>query len=226
MAFKNFPKAVTPKGVAIYPRLNNPDDKYDKAGQYKVKLAIDGDDEGLAALRAKVEELIEEKYQEVVEEITENLTKQGKKGLIEKQVAAVTKGNPFVAEEDDQTGEETGRILINSKMKASIMTKKGLWNRKPTIVSAKGVVLKNPPMIGSGSVLKLSVELVPYFAANDKTVSVSFRLEAAQVIKLVTGGSRDAAGFGFGSEDGDDIEDMEDDTSSAFHAEDDGDDDL
>lgn len=209
MATNNFPKRVTPKGVAIYPRLNTPDDKFNKAGQYKVKLAIDGDDEGLAKLREEVEALIDIKYDEVIAEITENLTKQGKKGLIKKTTEAVSKVSPFAAEEDDETGEETGRVLINAKMTASGTGKKGPWTRKPAIFSASGKKLANPPMIGSGSVLKLNVELFPYYAANDKTVGVSFRLEAAQVLTIVSGGARDAAGYGFGAEDGDDIDDMD-----------------
>src|SRR3546814_7653155 len=68
------------------------------------------------------------------------------------------------------------------------------WTRKPNIFDAKGNQLKNPPSIGGGSEMKLSVELFPYYAANDKTVGVSFRLEAAQIIKLVQFGARDAAG--------------------------------
>src|SRR3546814_13485107 len=83
------------------------------------------------------------------------------------------------------------------------------WTRKPNIFDAKGNQLKNPPSIGGGSEMKLSVELFPYYAANDKTVGVSFRLEAAQIIKLVQFGARDAAGFGFGEEDGDDLSDCE-----------------
>lgn len=213
--FKKAPKAVTPRGTTIWPRLNTPDDKFNKAGVYSTKIAIDGDDAGLAKLREQVDTLIDAKYDEVVAEITESLTKQGKKGLIAKQVAAVSKVSPFKAEEDDETGEETGRVIINAKMTASGISQKTNkpWKRKPTIFDAKGKEIKNPPQIGSGSEVKLSVELAPYFAANDKTVGVSFRLEAAQVLKLVTFGSRDAAGYGFGEEEGDELNEMEDQTS-------------
>lgn len=200
--------AVTPKGTAIYPRLNTPDDKFKKAGQYKVKLAIDADDAKLAALQTKVDELIEAKRQEIVDE----LTAAGKAGVA-KKIATVS---PFKAEEDDDTGEETGRVLINAKMTASGTGKKGPWTRRPSIFDAKGKKLVRPPIIGSGSELILSVELYPYYAANDKTVGVSFRLEAVQVIKLVTGGARDAGGYGFGEEDGDEIDDVE--TGSDFAA--------
>lgn len=219
MANQKFPKVVTPRGSAVWPRLNTPDDKFNKAGVYTCKLAIDADDPDLAKLRAKVEELIEAKHAEIVAELTDG----GKAGVAKK----VQKADPFKAEEDPETGDETGRILINAKMTASGTGKKGPWTRKPAIFNSKGVLLKNPPMIGSGSTLKLNVELFPYYAANDKTVGVSFRLEAAQLLTLVQGGQRDAAGYGFGEEDGDDVSDMEADTPSfGGDADSDEDDDL
>lgn len=219
MAHKNYPKTTTPRGTAIYPRLNTPDDKFNKAGQYKVKLAIDADDPRLAKLREQVIALRDEKFEEIKSELIES----GKKAV----AAKVQVADPFNVEEDEETGEETGRVLINAKMTASGVGKKGPWSRKPTIFDAKGKAIKNPPMIGSGSTLILSVELFPYYAANDKTVGVSFRLEAAQVIKLVSGGSRDAAGYGFAShDDGDELNEMEDDGPPFNAVGDDEDDDL
>ncbi|WJY17651.1 hypothetical protein QQS45_08315 [Alteriqipengyuania flavescens] len=213
-------EAVTPKGTAIWPRLNTPDTKFDPAGKYTCKIAVPGDDEGLAALRKQTQELIDEKFDEVVAKLKED-----GKGAVAKKVS---KADPFVAEEDPETGEETGNILINAKMTASGTSRKTgkPWSRKPAIFDAKGKKLSNPPIIGGGSEVKLSVELFPYFAANDKTVGVSFRLEAVQVLKLVSSGNRDAGGYGFEEEDGDELEDMEDTTfggSEGGDAEDDED---
>jgi len=197
----NFPKAVTPRGTGIYPRLNSPDTKYNKAGVYEVKLAMEPDEAGLDKLQQKVSDLIDAKYDEVVAELNAN----GKAGLA-KKVTKRDLAEIFKPEEDDE-GNETGRIIIKAKMTASgTNAKTGKpWTRKPNIFDAKGNLLKNPPLIGGGSVMKLSVELFPYYAANDKEVGVSFRLEAAQIIKLVSFGARDAAGYGFGEEDGDDL---------------------
>ena len=196
MANKTF---VTPKGTAIFPKLNTPDTKFNAAGVYEVKLAFDADTPGLDAFRAKVEAMVDERYDEEVAALTEA----GKGGLAKK----LTKVSPFKAEEDPATGEETGRILVKAKMTASGISKKTgkPWTRKPNIFDAKGQLIKNPPQIGGGSEMKLSVEPVSYVAQNDKTVGVSLRLEAAQIIKLVVFGSRDAAGYGFGEEDGDDL---------------------
>ena len=208
--------AVTPKGTAIYPRLNTPDDKFVKEGEYKVKLAFDADDADFQKFQDKVNKLVDEAFDAKVAELEE----EGKGGVAKK----LQKRYPFTVEEDQDTGEETGRITISSRSKASGVSKKGPWNRKPSIFNAKGVKLANPPLIGGGSELKLSVQLAPYYAANDKTIGVSFRLEAAQVITLVSGGSRTADDYGFGEEDGDDVSDMAADTPFSG-AGDDGDDD-
>src|SRR3546814_13154715 len=107
---QNFPKVVTPKGVGIYPRLNAPDTKYNAAGVYETKLAFDADTPGLSKLQEKVSALIDAKHDEVVAELTEA----GKGGLAKK----IGKVSPFKPEEDPETGEETGRIIIKAKMRS------------------------------------------------------------------------------------------------------------
>lgn len=209
-------KATTPKGTAIYPRLNSPDDKYVAEGEYKVKLAFDAEDPDFIAFRERVEKMVDEVFDAKVAELKAD----NKGGLASKLV----KQYPFTVEEDAATGDETGRILINSRMKASGTGKKGPWTRKPTIFNARGVALKSPPMVGGGSTLKLSVQLAPYYVAKDKTVGVSTRLEAVQLINLVTGGARSASDYGFGEEEGDDVDDVAADSPFAGST-DDGDED-
>lgn len=208
----NYPKIVTPRGTAIWPRLNEPDTKYNPAGKFEAKIAIEPDADGLAAMQAQVDKLLDAKYDEVIAEQTDKLIKAGKKGLVDKFVESLTKRSPFTPEVDGETGEETGRLLVKAGMTATGVSQKTgkPWSRKPLIVNGKGVKIANPPSIGSGSVMKLNVELFPYYAPNDKTVGVSLRLEGAQVIKLVSFGERDAASMGFGAEeDGDDFGDAE-----------------
>lgn len=209
---KNYPTVRTPKGVSIWPRLNTPDTKYKKEGKYEAKIAIDGSDPELEALREKVYALRDEKLAEVRAEITEKLTKQGKKGLIAKTLEAITVADPFTVEEDGETGEETGRVLMKASMTASGISQKTgkAWKRRPDIFTAAGKKLDNPPAIGGGSVMRLNCELFPYYAANDKSVGVSFRLNAVQLLTLVSYGERDASGYGFEAEDGDDIDNAED----------------
>ena len=222
MAFTPAPKAVTPKGTFIWPKLNEPDTKYNADGVYEVKLAFDeGTD--LSALKAKVQKQIDKKYDDMVEQLTAD----GKGGMAKK----LTKrdiDDHFKAEEDEATGEETGRVIIKAKMKASGVSKKTgkRWQRSPDIIDAKGNKIKNPPSIGGGTEGKLCVELAPYYAPNDKVIGVSFRLEAAQIIKLVSFGERSASDYGFGEEDGDDLSGLDQEMEVVNSADFDEDDEL
>ena len=86
--------------------------------------------------------------------------------------------------------------------------------------------MKKPASIGGGTEGKLCVELAPYYAPNDKVIGVSFRLEAAQIIKLVSFGERSAADYGFGEEDGDDLSGMDQEMDAGGSHDEDEDDEL
>ena len=223
------PKFTTPRAAAIWPHLVTPDTKHDAAGAYDCKVQLPVNDPVVKKIRAKALELAEAKYEEVraqyaddpkvyfdeeaYEAKVKELKGSGKKALAEK-LKLISLVQPLAPDIDDE-GDETGTVTLKAKMKASGTYKSGpkqgkTWNRRPDIYDAKGNKLKNPPEIGGGSDVKLSVELSAYFAANDGNVGCSFRLEAAQVIKLVQFGNRDAASYGFGAEeDGDDLTGLE-----------------
>lgn len=208
---------TTPKAPAIWPKLNEPDTKYDADGVYEVKLAFAGDDAGFLAMKAKIEGVIDAEFDKKVKELTED-----GKAAVAKKLSKVYPFNP----EEDEDGEETGRVILKFKMKASGVSKKTgkPWKRSPDIFNARGNLLKHPPAIGGGSILKVSFDPMGYYNAKDKQVGCSLRLEGVQVIELVTYGSRDAGSHGFGAEDGYDGEGespMEDQTTGA---DDDGDD--
>lgn len=216
-------KITTPRGQFIWPKLNDPDTKWKPEGKYECKIAFDADAPGVEKLQEQIEKLTQQKLAEVREE----LISKGKKALADK----ITTVNLLKPEEDDETGEETGRLILKAGMTASGVSKKTgkPWKRKPDIFDGRGNLLKNPPKIGSGTVGKLSIELAPYYAPNDKTVGVSFRLEGAQIIKLVSFGERDASAHGFGAEeDADELEDgvADDMDAGSATASDDEDDDL
>lgn len=242
------PKFTTPRAPAIWPRLNEADTKFDAAGVYECKQELPLDNPIVQKIRAKALELAQAKFDEVKEQLANEpgvffdedeyearvaeLKKSGKTALI-KKLKLVTLVEPLAPEVDEE-GDETGTIMLKAKMKASGTYKSGKksgekWERSPDIFNAKGVQLKNPPKIGSGSEVKMSIELSPYYAASDGSVGCSFRLSAVQLITLVAFGQRDASAHGFGDEDGDDIGEDEtpkggfsDETGGA----DDGDDDL
>lgn len=222
------PKFTTPRAPAIWPRLNEPDTKHDAAGVFECKQELSLDDPIVQKIKARAMEMAKAKFEEVKEQFADDskvyfdeeaydakvaeLKGAGKKALAEK-LKLITLVEPLAPEIDDD-GDETGTVMLKAKMKASGVYKSGpktgqRWERKPNIFNAKGKQLANPPKIGGGSEVKMSIELSVYYAANDGKVGVSFRLEAVQLITHVAFGQRDAAGYGFGAEDGDDIDDQE-----------------
>lgn len=173
---------TTPVGVAIYPAITNPDTKFDDAGVFSVKLAYTP--EQFAPLKAKLDKLLAD--------TTQSCHKQRPKTK-----AAVIRV-PYESELDD-TGEQTGRIVINVKTKASGTRKNGLtWKFKLPVFDAHGNRIKEVPSIWGGSELAASFEARGYFVPS-LGIGVSLKLNAVQLIKLVSGGtsvSAEACGFG------------------------------
>jgi hypothetical protein len=186
-------KFMTPAVAAIYPRLNEPDTKYKKEGEYSVKLPF-ADGQFPADLMSSLEEMLERKKDETLASLKEK--KQGAK------IKSLKTRSILTAETDKETGEETGRFTINAKMRASGISKKTgkAWTRSPKIFDAKGTDLKSPPSIWGGSVLKVAGEAMAYYTPKDNEIGVAFYLEAVQIIKLVSGKAREAGDYGFGEE--------------------------
>lgn len=204
-------------GTAIWPNLNEPDTKWKDEGEYTCKVSWEGDDVALI-----------EKHRAVLEEMAEARLEAEKAALIKagkKALAGKLKLVPVIkAETDQETGEETGRVFVNPKMAASGVSKKTNkpWKRSPSIFNAAGKKLANPPRIGGGSIVNVSVSARAYYSAKDQEVGISFKLEAVQIIKLVQQGQRSASGFGFSAVDGDDVDDEVD---AGVYPDTDGDDD-
>lgn len=203
---KDYPTAVTPKGVAIWPSLNTPDYKFkEEFGEYHCRLRLDPSAPGVAELIATAEEIRDEAYEAKKAELERD-----KKGALLKKL---NKAEILRDEEDPETGEPTGFVILRAKCNAGGRRKKddSVWKGRVDIFNAAGVQLKNPPKIGSGSELKLSVRIMEYLFPKDMTFGVSFELEGAQIIKLREGGQgqRSASDYGFGAEEGDDVQDQE-----------------
>jgi hypothetical protein len=213
----------TPRGIAIWPKLNEPDFKFKDTGEFHTKLAFEADDPEVVAFIAKLEEArdaeFDAQYNRLVEE---------KKLAVAKKLTKVEVATPEV---DDETGDETGRLILRVKMNHRVKSKKSGEDLelRPKYFNAKTERLENPPRIGGGSLLRAFVIINPYLRDTDKTVGVSLRLDAVQIIKLVTSGGRSAAEYGMEEEDGDDITDgapAAPKPSAGYSTEDDGDDDL
>lgn len=181
---------VSPKGVAIWPRLSEPDYKFKPEGEFSARLAYDGDDKDYLALKTKLERIRDEAFQKF---LSENPKKKKKAKVV-----------PVHRMEEDDEGDETGREILNFKMRHKVTRKRDnkefkLW---PTVMNAKREILKVVPNVSGGSVLRVSFEVNPYFNEKDSEFGLSLRMVAVQIIDLVEFGSRTADRNDFDDEDG------------------------
>lgn len=174
------------RGIAIWPHLNTADTKFDDAGSFHTKLRIEAD--VAAPIIARFEEMraaAAAEYQKA---------KKGKKAKLADL--------PIEPEYDEETGEETGKFVLRTKMKASGKSKKTgkMWERQVPLFDSRGKPLGAKNYINSGAEIVVSFE--PNAWSNPKgECSVTLYLEAVQVISL-GGRSSSASAFGFGAVDG------------------------
>lgn len=174
---------TTPKGVAVWPKVNEPDTKFDAAGVYQIKLRLEGEE--AQALRTQLDEAIAANLKTVKDE------NKGKKIKIA--------DTPYALELDAEENE-TGAILFNFKMKASGKKKDGTtFTQKPLLFDALAKPLAADKRVGGGSVVKVGYEVNPFYVAA-VGAGVSLRLKAVQVLELREFGG-DAASFGFTAEE-------------------------
>ncbi len=189
------PSFTSPKGIFKWPRLNEPDTKYKAEGLYSVKLILDG--EAAKSLIGK----LQPHFDAAVADAKEKYAPLPVKTRKEKEFKVNKYFSPVY---DEETEEETGDFEFNFKMTASGVSKKTnkAWSRAPRIFDAKGNVMKNAPSIWGGTIGKIAFEVMPYFNNAQCEGGLSLRLDAAQIIELVSGGGKSASAYGFGAEDG------------------------
>jgi hypothetical protein len=196
---------VTPIGIAVYPKLNVPDTKFNDKGVYSTKLRLTEED--AAPLIEMIDAMIEAAFDEALNNASTPLAKK-----------KIKKADPpYHAEEDDQ-GNATGYILFNFKKVASGVTKDGReWKFVCPVYDAK---LKPVDLtkvnIGGGSLIKVAFMATP-FDVPATGVGVTLRLEAVQVLEAKSFGQKDASEYGFcAEEDYDGIEAQVDAEAAQF----------
>lgn len=195
-------KRTTPRGTFSWPRLNTPDTKFDAAGKYSCKLVLDGSDPVVQAFVAEMEKARDDFLAATVETL-----KSEKKAALAMELKA---GEVIKIDRDQETGEETGKLIFMASMKASGTRKDGsAWTQKPDIFDAKGKKLDRPPVISGGTEGKLSVEIEPFINQTSKQAVLSIRLKAAQILRLASGGARTFSDHGFEAEEGDELDDVQ-----------------
>jgi hypothetical protein len=190
MAAKRPPKVLvqTPAFIALWPKLNEPDTKFNADGEYTVRAKMDPSDPAVAAFIAKIEELVAQSFQQAKDQ--------------NPKFSKVMKAVSPIKPELDDNGDETGMVTINLKKAAKVTSKKDgkTYTFRVMLYDAQLNPLPKGVKIGGGSTLRASFEPFLYFNAKDKEAGVSCRLEAVQVLDLKTWGGKDGAAFGFGKE--------------------------
>jgi hypothetical protein len=190
---------TSPRGVFVFPKLNEPDTKFNAEGDYTVKLSLKADAPTTKAFIAQLAPLHAEAIKAAQAKFKE-LKPEARKKLKE-----VTVNEMFVTKLDENE-QPTGDIEFNFKMKASGISKKTgkRWTRKPAIFDAKGTTLKNPPSIWGGTVGKVGFSVTEggYFVPGTGAAGISLGLEGVQIIELRSGQGRSAKEMGFGEEEG------------------------
>lgn len=187
-------KFNTPVGIGQYLHIESPDFEFNKNGEFKVKLFFDPNEADVQAMMTTFDGLLEEAM--------EYFTSQAKNAREAKKVRP-SENTPYYFEEDDD-GEQTGRIYINPKTVASGITKEDeKWTRKIPIFDAKGVRVIEKMDAGGGTTLKVALELRPYYNAQSG-VGVSLKLKGIQIaeLKVFGGGIKTAEDAGFGEIEG------------------------
>lgn len=195
-------KLISPRGVAIYPRLNKPDTKYVPEGVYHVKLKMDTDLPEIAAFIKQIDDW----HNESVEAAVAQLMEEGKcktEAAARKKVKDGDKPYQYIEDED---GEDTNFVKVNFKMKAKVISKKDgkEYELNPDFFDAKNATIdaNKVPAIYSGSELRIAFVPKLWFTLK-LGASVKLQLEAAKILKLVSGSGGDADSYGFGDDEGD-----------------------
>lgn len=154
----------TPVGTAVFPHLNEPDTKFKEEGEYKVSLALSGDE--ASSLMASIDKM----QDEALAAFKESSEGKGKK--------KVGKAKPPYREELDEEDEPTGRTLFSFKS-----------SYKPSIVDSKVKPISPDTKLWGGSEIRVNADVGGWHIPLQGGVGVTMYMKGVQVIKAVGGNS-------------------------------------
>lgn len=170
MAKARYPKLKSPFGVAVFPRLNRPDTKFDSNGVFGVKLRVDPNEPDVQKYIEKLEAIRDAHFDE----------------LDPKKRKRFSKVDVYEEELDDD-GEETGMILLKFKLRHRGETRDGKkFTRTPKLYDSNNE--ETDAEVWGGSVLRVFGPVRPYDMDSTKTVGVSLQCAHVQIKELVEGG--------------------------------------
>lgn len=168
------------KGKARWAKVFEADTRYVPEGEYSIQVVLP--EEEAVEVCEQLEKMAEAKLAEVVKENP-------------KLTNVLSTRQPFEMD-TDEAGTPTGDLVFKSKMKARVKSRDGrVYEQKPMVVDAKKTPMDGNTLIGNGSTVKIAVEPIPYMMQATKTVGVTLRLKAVQVIDIVEYGNNAASIF-------------------------------
>lgn len=191
MSSKN-PTITTPQGIAIFPKLNEPDKKFNPEGVYSVTLRLS--DEEAKPMLATLNKMHAQFYKDECQKL-------GKKTL--KQGAMPWKTATNWDKETESRVDVPGFMDFTFKLKAKVTTKAGKsWEQRPALFDARLQPLPaDADPVGGGSVIRVNAEVFAWYTPA-LGFGISLRPRGVQVLEMMTYGPKDATSFGFAEEDG------------------------
>jgi len=162
-------------GKAVYPRLAQPDTKFDELGQYKADVSV-------PKFEAK----------QTMEILSEHFKAHTGK-------APNKADNTMWYFETNEDGDETGNVVFKCRVKNKLRKRDGkLWDRKPKMFDAALKPVDVNPF--GGSTYVVSAEVYAWEAGAKK--GVSLQPVGVQIIELVSGSGPSASSMGFKAQEG------------------------
>ena len=161
-------------------------------------------------------EHIRKEYEEKAAKATGS-AKASAMAAIKRITAADSPVKPFY----DEDGNETNEVTITAKLKATFKRKDGSVGTHefvPCVDAKKAAFDPRKVNVGGGSVCRAQVSVYPYVVPSSMQAGIAVRLEAVQVIKLVSFGAGKADMFD--EEEGDSITSTTESSSTEEVAED------
>jgi hypothetical protein len=174
----------TPVGVAVYPRLNEPDYKFDPAGIFSVTLRVPA--EAGQELKNTLDAKLDEWH---IDQMKTRRKPNLKRAPLTVKAAI------------DEDGNETGEWDFKFSMKHDVTTQTGKnWVQRPKLYDGQGKGFVGP-VIGGGSKLVINFVPAPYFTPT-MGCGLKLRLNAVQVVELVEYKKASAESLGFDNHTG------------------------
>jgi hypothetical protein len=177
--YKDLPSVVTPPGIAIWPKLTEPDHRFKKEdGEYTCKLRIEGED--AETLISTIKAFHAEAYAVECED--------------KKKKKLKLADFPFAPAVDDDDEEIPGVFIFNTKRRASGELKKGpragqRWHAHLTIVDSQNNPLPKGIDPWGGTKLRANVRMKPWYTPS-LGFGIKLELQGVRIIDLVEGGKR------------------------------------